>query len=154
MSNSVETFTAMIYRLPELFDTGDFDAFAEQFAHGSWHRAGTGTATIRRWLDENVLTYDGLPRTKHLTNNLIVEVDEKTGTATASSYVTVLQALPDLPLQPIFAGRYKDRLERVDGQWRWVERAVIADLYGDTTHHTRSPDRPMSTSLGHDHAGD
>jgi len=141
MSDSAQVITAMVHRLPELFDTGDFDAFAEQFAHGSWHRAGHGTEAIRRWLDENVLTYDGSPCTKHLTNNLIVDVDEAEGTATASSYVTVLQALPDFPLQPIFAGRYRDRFARIDGEWRWVERAVIGDLYGDTTHHTRSPDR-------------
>lgn len=56
-------------------------------------------------------------------------------------YITVLQAVSDFPLQPVFAGRYQDRFELVGDEWRWLERRVIADLYGDTSHHTRSPDR-------------
>ena len=50
----------------------------------------------------------------------------------------MLQALPELPLQPIFSGRYRDRFERVDGDWRWTERRVLGDLYGDVSHHVRT----------------
>jgi len=49
----------------------------------------------------------------------------------------LLQALPDLPLQPIVSGRYHDRFERSDGQWRFVERRVRTDLVGDVTRHLR-----------------
>jgi hypothetical protein len=52
-------------------------------------------------LRDNLIVYDdGTPRTKHVTTNIAVEVDEEAGTALARSYFTVLQALPDLPLQP------------------------------------------------------
>lgn len=44
-----------------------------------------------------------------MTTNLGIEVDEAGGTAVARSYFTALQALPDLPLQPIVSGRYDDR---------------------------------------------
>ena len=104
---------------------------------GQWFRAEPGTPATRRWIDEHVLIYEGSPRTKHVTTNLIVDVDDAAGTAEAQSYVTVLQALPDFPLQPIFSGRYQDRFERVDGEWRWRERRVLADLYGDTSRHRR-----------------
>ena len=40
-------------------------------------------------------------------------------------------------MQPIFAGRYQDRFEHVDGTWVWRVRAVLGDLYGDTSHHVR-----------------
>ena len=139
VTDSVHEITSMIYRYCELFDTGQFDEFAAQFEHGQWHRAEPGAAAARRWIDGHVCLYDGLPRTKHVTANLVVDVDEEAGTAVARAYITVLQGLPDFPLQPIFAGRYRDRFERADGQWRWLRREVIGDLYGDVSHHVRSP---------------
>ncbi len=139
MSDSVQVLTAMVHRYCELFDTGDFDAFASQFQHGVWYKAAPGAESVLAFLDEHVLLYGGLPCTKHVTTNLVVDVDDDDQTATASSYVTVFQALPDFPLQPIFTGRYKDRFERVGGVWRWRERQVIGDLRGDTSRHTRTP---------------
>ena len=58
---------------------------------------------------------DGTPGTKHVTTNLILDIDDEAGTASARSYWTVLQAVPGLPLQPILAGRYHDRFERAEG---------------------------------------
>ena len=139
MPDSVQQITALVYRYCELFDTGQLDEFAAQFEHGQWHRAAPGAAAARRWIDDHVLLYDGLPRTKHVTTNLTLQVDEDAGSAVASSYITVLQAVPGFPLQPIFAGRYRDRFDRVDGHWRWARREVIGDLYGDVSHHVRAP---------------
>jgi len=136
--DAVQQITSMVYRYCELFDTGQLDEFAAQFDHGQWHRAAPGPEAARRWIDDHVHLYDGLPRTKHVTTNLMVEVDEESGTAAAQSYVTVLQALPDFPLQPIFAGRYRDRFALVDGRWRWTRREVIGDLYGDVLRHVRA----------------
>jgi 3-phenylpropionate/cinnamic acid dioxygenase small subunit len=80
---------------------------------------------------------DGTPRTKHVTTNLAIEVDEEGGTARSRSYFTALQALPDLALQPIVSGRYHDCFERHNGQWRFVERRVRTDLVGDVSRHLR-----------------
>ena len=91
-------------------------------------------------LVDNIIVYDdGTPRTKHVTTNLGIEVDEAGGTAVARSYFTALKALPDLPLQPIVSGRYDDRFERRGGQWRFVERRVRTDLVGDLSRHLRRP---------------
>jgi 3-phenylpropionate/cinnamic acid dioxygenase small subunit len=137
MSDSVKQISDMIFRYAELFDTGRFDEFAALFAHGRWHRAEPGAAAARQWITDNVWLYDGLTRTKHVTTNVIIDVDEEAGTATASSYVTIFQALPDFPLQPIFSGRYADRLTRTADGWHWTERQVINDLYGDISRHVR-----------------
>ena len=138
MADSVQILTAKLHRYCELFDTGQFDEFAAQFADGQWHRAEPGKDATRAWIDEWVLTYDGRPGTQHLTTNLIVEVDEEAGTATASSYITVIQGVEGFPMQPIFGGRYKDRFERRGGEWVWLERNVLSDVRGDTSHHVRS----------------
>jgi hypothetical protein len=137
MCDATNEISNLIFRYAELFDTGRFDEFAGLFAHGQWHRAGPGSAAARQWIDDYVRLYDGQTRTKHVTTNLVVDVDEAAGTATASAYVTVFQALPDFPLQPIFSGRYQDRLTRSEGTWWFTERRVLGDLYGDITRHVR-----------------
>ena len=41
-----------------------------------------------------------------------------------------MQGPPALPLQPIAAGRYLDRFERVDGRWRFTHGRSQLDLRG------------------------
>jgi hypothetical protein len=85
-----------------------------------------------------ILYEDGTPRTQHVTTNVVVDVDEPAGTATARSRVTVFQAVPGLPLQPIAAGRYRDRFQRHDRRWRFAERRTDVHLVGDVSHHLRA----------------
>ena len=83
---------------------------------------------------------DGTPKTKHITSNAIIEVDEEAGTATCRSYYTVLQATDDLPLQPIVTGRYHDTFHRVAGEWWFDTRVMFIDQTGDLSHHlTQAP---------------
>jgi hypothetical protein len=63
----------------------------------------------------------------------MVEVDGDT--ATSRCYYTVFQQTDELPLQPIIAGRYHDRFERVDGVWRFADRLIFSDLIGDLSRH-------------------
>jgi 3-phenylpropionate/cinnamic acid dioxygenase small subunit len=131
----------LIATYAELVDDGDFAAVGHLFANATLIGQSvplTGRDAIESMLRDSVVLYeDGTPRTKHLVTNIIVEVDEEAGTAAARSYVTALQALPDLPLQPIVSGRYHDRFERHDGRWRFVERRVHIDLVGDVSCHLR-----------------
>jgi hypothetical protein len=62
---------------------------------------------------------------------------EEAGTAVSRSYFAVFQALPDFPLQPVAAGRYRDRFVCRDGAWRFAARVVISDFFGDVSHHVR-----------------
>ena len=125
----------------ELVDAGDFAAVGNLLAHATFSGGAgsvSGPDAIEKMLRDNVIVYDdGTPRTKHVTTNLAIEVDEEAGTAISRSYFTALQALPDLPLQPIVSGRYEDRFERRGGQWRFAVRRVRTDLIGDVSHHLR-----------------
>ena len=105
---------------------------------------GDGTVdagTMLTLWESGVTRYpDGTPRTKHVVTNPIIEVDETAGTATCRSYYTVLQQTDDLPLQPIVAGRYHDRFQRVDGEWRYVYRDYsLMDMIGDVSQHLHGP---------------
>ncbi|HEX4225523.1 MAG TPA: nuclear transport factor 2 family protein, partial [Pseudonocardiaceae bacterium] len=88
-------------------------------------------------LTDTVIRYpDGTPRTQHVTTNIAIDVDGDQ--ATATSYVTVFQAVTDLlALQPIASGRYRDTFTRHNGQWRFVERRASMPLLGDVSHHLR-----------------
>jgi hypothetical protein len=142
--DDVDAITALIHTYAERLDTGDLDGVAQLFEHATWGSPGRGeplrgAAQVRHGYDGVILYEDGTPRTKHVISNVTVEVDEVMGSATASSYFTVLQAVADLPLQPIIAGRYGDSFERVEGRWRFSERMIIPDLIGDLSHHLRDP---------------
>ncbi len=76
---------------------------------------------------------DGTPKTRHVTTNIFIEVDEQAGTAVGRAYFTVFQCLPDFPLQAIAAGRYRDRFERRSGRWRFIGRRVLTDFFGDVS---------------------
>ncbi|MEW1658710.1 nuclear transport factor 2 family protein [Streptomyces sp. NPDC093707] len=131
----------LLARYAELVDDGDFAGLGLLLGDATFVGSGTpvsGREAIEKMFQDTLIVYaDGTPRTQHVTSNIAIEVEEQTGTAVARSYVTVLQALPDLPLQPIAAGRYRDRFERRDGQWRFVERHVDIRLVGEVSRHLR-----------------
>jgi 3-phenylpropionate/cinnamic acid dioxygenase small subunit len=140
----VRHIEALVYRYAELLDGGDLEGVAALFEHATWTSARAnvrGTEAVRRMYDGVILYDDGTPRTKHVITNLVIEHDDGSTHATARSYFTVLQSTDGLPLQPIIAGRYHDRFEQVGGEWRFAEREILPDLYGDLSKHMRGPTR-------------
>jgi ketosteroid isomerase-like protein len=65
---------------------------------------------------------DGRSTTTHEITNIMIEINEEAGTAVGQAYWTLHQALSGTPRQPLLSGRYLDRFERRDGQWRFAER--------------------------------
>lgn len=132
--------TKLVFEYSERIDTGDLAGVADLLAEAGFGR-GTGDLVygrdrIQALFERTVHIYeDGTPRTKHLVTNLVVEVDEPAGTASARSYWTVVQALPDRGLGPILSGGYRDRFALRDGVWRFTERRIVTHLVGDTRHH-------------------
>ena len=136
--------TNLLYRYAECIDTGDLAEAAALFEHARIRVGAEGTIDAARllgiWKSLIVLHTDGTPRTKHVTTNPIIEVDEDAGTANCRSYYTVLQQTDELPLQTIVTGRYHDRFERVDDQWRFSYRDLtLIDMVGDVSHHLTYP---------------
>lgn len=141
MSPSADSISKLIYAYAERIDAGDLEGVADLFAHATYRsQAGTeyrGTVAVLEILRRLVILYDGIPRTKHVTTNVMIDVDDDKGVAQARSYYTVLQATPALPLQAIIAGRYHDRFERAGATWRFADRFIFIDLVGDLSHHLR-----------------
>jgi ketosteroid isomerase-like protein len=132
----------LVLSYAERIDEGDFEGVADLLSDatltaGDDPRGRTGREEILDQYRQSTRRYeDGTPHTKHVTTNLIVDVDEDGGTATCRSYYTVFQAVPGgLALQPVIAGRYRDRFAARDGVWRFVARHIIVDLVGDLSEH-------------------
>ena len=137
--SSYWAIASLIATYAELVDDGDFAAVGRLLADATFSGGAgsvSGRDAIEKMLRDNVIVYDdGTPRTKHVTTNLAIDVDERAGSAVSRSYFTVLQAPPDMVLQPIVSGRYHDRFERQEGNWRFVGRRVQTDLVGDVSRH-------------------
>lgn len=137
-----EEITHLMNRYGFVIDTGDGQGFADLFENGEWAMEGLEPkigkqAILDMW--QGIIIYeDGTPRTKHLTSNVDLFIDEDAGTATSQCYVTVLQQTDDFPLQTIFSGHYFDDFERVDGDWRFKTRLIRYQLVGDTSAHIKA----------------
>jgi hypothetical protein len=144
ITESYITILNLIHRYPELVDAGDFAGVGELFRNGTLvfeDAAGntvaelTGSAAVAASYSGVRLHSDGTPRTRHVISNPIVDIDPSGESATCRYYVTVFQQAEGFPLQPVWANRYEDRLQRVGGEWRISRRRGFAHLIGDTSQH-------------------
>jgi SnoaL-like protein len=143
VDNSYQAIKNLIYTYADRIDAGDYAGLSQLFEHavitaeamddpiqGVENVEAMYTASTRLYPDT------GTPKTKHITTNVIIEVDEANDTATAKAYYTVMQAVAgSLALQPVISGRYRDEFERVDGVWRFSKRHMYIDLVGDLSQH-------------------
>jgi hypothetical protein len=141
MSEATDAVLRLMNEYCYLIDAGDVNGFAMLFEHGSFHVLGdpngpdVGKDAVLATL-QNVIMYDGKPRTQHVMSNIQINVNESGIDAMAQCYIPVFQALPpDFPMQPIFGGHYHDRFERAESGWRFASREISPDLLGDLSRH-------------------
>lgn len=131
----------LIHLYAERIDAGDFAGVGRLFAEAEYGGEGggvRGAPAVEALLRGMVRTYDdGTPRTRHVTTNLIVEVDERGSAATARSVFTVFQSLPGRGIEPIASGRYHDDFELTPDGWRFRSRRMLLDHTGDLSRHLR-----------------
>jgi SnoaL-like domain len=139
-SDDCRSIENLIYRYAERIDAGDLPGVADLFRHGRIEAVPgvfvEGVDQVRGLYESSTRLYeDGTPRTRHMTTNVAIEVDEAAGTGNARTYYTVFQQTDELPLQPIISGHYHDSFHRVEGEWCFDTRQMFVDLTGDLSHH-------------------
>lgn len=148
MADSARAIENLLYLYAERIDAGDLPGVADLFARGRIRSVPDAPAeataegreqVLRLYQQATRLYEDGTPRTRHVTTNAIIDVDELAGTATARSTYTVFQQTDALPLQPIISGRYEDTFHRIEGTWWFDTRIMRVDLVGDLSHHLLYP---------------
>jgi 3-phenylpropionate/cinnamic acid dioxygenase small subunit len=142
MANDQEAIAALIYTYAERLDGGDLAGVAALFAHATLRsnlrpEVRRGSHEALETFRSSVALYDGIPCTKHVTTNVIIEVDTQHSIAAARSYFTVLQSRPELPLQVVIAGRYHDQFGKGEGLWHFTDRMIYVDLVGDLRFHLK-----------------
>jgi 3-phenylpropionate/cinnamic acid dioxygenase small subunit len=144
--DSARQIENLLYTYAERIDAGDLDGVADLFEHGRIcgvengppETVFIGVERVRQMYEMATRLYDdGTSKTKHLTSNVQVYVDDDAGTARATAYYCVTQATPDLPLQIIVTGHYRDTFHRIDGRWWFDSRTMYVDQVGDTSHHLK-----------------
>jgi len=140
-SGAERSILNLLYSYAERIDAGDFDGVSRLFDGARVFMAGPDQPAVPGSLVGTVMArfvkmYDGVPRTKHVVTNSIIEA-EGPSSALARSQFTVLQEVPGvLPLQVVAAGRYHDRFVTDDGAtWRFDQRVMFVDAHGDVSAH-------------------
>lgn len=131
----------LLYTYAERVDAGDFDGVSRLFDGARVFMAGPDQPAVPGSMVGAVMArfvklYEGVPRTKHLVTNSIIEADGPSSLVARSQF-TVLQDVPGvLPLQTVASGRYHDRFATDDGTtWRFVERVMLVDAHGNVSAH-------------------
>jgi hypothetical protein len=136
--SDVAEIAGLVYSYALFLDRGDIDGVVALFEHSTWRGDPNGpvlrgVAEIRP-VYERLLTALGNLRTKHLLTNLAIEIHDGGATAASHCYWTVLQnTRPGASIDVTLSGQYADRFEKVDGTWRFAERTITTDLFGDAT---------------------
>lgn len=137
-----EGIERLLFAYSDTIDRGDFESTAALFGADGLYglvgsRAAKGSQQVLATFHSNVQLYDGVPRTRHVVTNVVIDVDEVGTTGTARSYVQVLHQAPGRALAPVAAGTYHDRVHLADGEWRFAERRMIIELVGDMSTHLK-----------------
>ncbi|MGI6873383.1 nuclear transport factor 2 family protein [Amycolatopsis sp. 3B14] len=134
----------LVHLYPYYLDDGRFTELGELFADADLYVgedlvAQRDPAAVTALWQRFVRVHpNGTPRTRHIVSNLLVD-DDGPDRARAYSSVLVVQHAGTFPLQPVIAGDYLDRFAKVDGRWRFTERRIGNDLFGDLSRHLLEP---------------
>ena len=146
MADAAREIENLLYTYAERIDAGDLEGVADLFPHGRILPSPEPIAPARivraarrvlaLYRASTRLYEDGTPRTRHVTTNAIVEVDDGAQTRRRA------QLLHRLPADSrtsrcsrSSAGRYHDTFQRIDGRWWFDTRMMFVDLVGDLSRH-------------------
>jgi hypothetical protein len=125
-----------------LIDAGDFAGIGALMAEATL-RTEDGTV-VATGADEVTALYaglvqlyeDGTPMTQHVVANTVFDEPAADGSVRATSSYVVLQATPELSLQPIVAGTYVDTFAPDgSGGWHFTERRFGLGRTGNLSYH-------------------
>jgi len=145
-----------MFRYCEAIDTADLETLGNIFAAGALvSQDGTetrGPKEIHDLFAGMIIFYDDAgnkvpyaskactPMTRHVTSNIIMDIDNNVELAKVRSYFTVYQTINGSPHSSnviIAGGRYHDRFERDPYGWHLIERRILIDNMGDMSRHLK-----------------
>src|SRR5436305_967965 len=116
--------TNLLFTYAERIDGGDIGGVADLFAHavltGGDGREARGRDGALAWFGGARGGGGERRKTKHVTTNVIIELDDDGAHAHVRSYYHVLLEADGGGCTIMTAGRYHDEVELADGHWRFT----------------------------------
>lgn len=108
-------------------DRCDVDALKSVWWPGATADYGDGAVDALAWSDGVVTALSAMLRTQHFLGNMLIDLDGDR--AQAETYCRAYHEVesPDGRAEMEVGGRYLDRLERRDDEWRIAERRYVHD---------------------------
>ncbi|EED34281.1 conserved hypothetical protein [Luminiphilus syltensis NOR5-1B] len=122
---SHQAITELNYRYCRGADRGDVETLLSAFHDDAVVMSGVFNGCAREFADTVLPAISGMC-TAHTVTNHWIEIDGDA--AVGESYVMAFQGIPgDSPEDRLIGGRYIDRYERRDGEWKIAERSFVMD---------------------------
>lgn len=143
MTDDLQAIRNLSYAYTGHLDDGDWAAVADLLADaelrlvspGMVDRPIQGRAAVERFYADQVITYRGSPRTRHIVSNHVIDLEGDS--AEGRSYFHVLQALPGLAPEIVVVGQYFDSFVRRDAGWQFAAKVIQAEWFGHIRNHFR-----------------
>jgi len=142
----------LVYSYAGRIDAGDFEAVAALMAEAKLIflpsaevLEGSRQVFAAHDLRVKIYPHTGTPCTTHYVNNLVIKIDGDQ--ASAQSLFTVTQGLENFPLQTIMAGRYYDKFVKERDLWRFSERTIAPEYFGDLSFHLNDFEKPQNNNM-------
>jgi hypothetical protein len=129
-----EAIRDCLYRYSRGVDRSDAELIRSAYWPGAMDYHTGFTGTIEQFIDWALPRLRLLEQGIHLIGNVLIRIDGDQ--ASVESYFWSVSVVPgDAPRQYVVAGRYVDRFEKREDEWRIAERHVVHDWYdeGPTT---------------------
>ncbi len=150
----------VLYRYARGIDRCDEDVLRAVWWPGARADYGNGEVDAGDWSGDVVKALSAMRRTQHFLGNVLILVDESI--AEVETYCRAYHEVdgPNGLVEMEVGGRYLDRLEKRDGEWRIAHRRYVLDwsrngastaqwngpMYGNLKRHgARRPDDPSYT---------
>jgi hypothetical protein len=137
-----------VHRYARGIDRRDWDFLASAFHPDATIHQGDFSGTIEEMLVNVAIRHAAIEQSAHLLTNVLIEFDNTNGAVVETYYLAYLRndALPAIVRTALLGdgapesgkidmrslGRYIDRFERRDGQWRIAKRICIAETLSGT----------------------
>ena len=132
----------LIYRYCERIDRADFIGIGELFAHAAIHVPALpepvrGAAAVTAMYTQFTRVYPetGTPRTRHVTSNVIIEPDGAQTRRVPGPMCSCIRRPRRCRCSRSSAGATRIASPRWTGTWRFTERRMDMDLFGNLSAH-------------------
>jgi SnoaL-like protein len=136
-----EAIRDCLFRYSRAIDRCDMTLLASAYWPGAIDRHSGFTGTIEAFIAWAEPRLRAIPHSVHMLGNILIQVEGET--AKVETYFWSVNVLAEGEVrEALVSGRYLDRFERRDDQWRIAERMVVHDWFreaADTGDWSKGP---------------